>query len=167
MKKYGTEHFSIELIEETLVPEQREQYWINFYNSYKEGYNATLGGDGKSYINQEQIVQLWKDGLFCQQIAEATGHNASWISTILQQNGVNQEEIHKRGIDAHKRAVIQLNKSDRQVIAQFNSIKEAAQEIINQGLSNCKISTASTHIGEVCKGKRKTFAGFAWEYLSP
>lgn len=44
MKKYGIQHFSIELIEETNNPEEREKFWIKQYNSYKNGYNATLGG---------------------------------------------------------------------------------------------------------------------------
>lgn len=40
MKKYGTEHFQVELVEETDNPEEREQYWIKFYNCY--GSTATM-----------------------------------------------------------------------------------------------------------------------------
>ena len=29
-----------------LFSNNREQYWILYYNSYKNGYNNTLGGDG-------------------------------------------------------------------------------------------------------------------------
>ena len=29
---------------------EREKYWIEYYGSFKNGYNATLGGDGKAYI---------------------------------------------------------------------------------------------------------------------
>lgn len=46
--KYGTDNFSFEVLEET--PEEklneREQYWIKYYDSYKNGYNETEGGDG-------------------------------------------------------------------------------------------------------------------------
>lgn len=53
MKKYGTEHFHVELVEETDSPEEREQYWIRFYNCYgSTGYNATMGGDSKRYIKR-------------------------------------------------------------------------------------------------------------------
>ena len=61
MKKYGTEHFHIELIEETNNPEEREQYWIRFYNSYGNGYNATIGGDGKRYIDYDKIIQVYQE----------------------------------------------------------------------------------------------------------
>ncbi len=47
-RKYGLNNFSFEIIEETSLENMfnREKYWINFYNSYKEGYNETLGGEG-------------------------------------------------------------------------------------------------------------------------
>lgn len=47
--KYGMKNFSVETIEEVEDDflGEREIYWINYYNSYNKGYNATLGGDGK------------------------------------------------------------------------------------------------------------------------
>lgn len=51
MNKYGIEHFSIIIIEDNIdnnILPQREQYWIKYYNSYYNGYNATIGGDGKA-----------------------------------------------------------------------------------------------------------------------
>lgn len=35
------------MIEETDIPEEREKYWIEYFGSFKNGYNATIGGDGK------------------------------------------------------------------------------------------------------------------------
>lgn len=46
-QKYGLENFSFEIIEEC-EPEQlnlKEQYWIDYYNSYNNGYNMTSGGE--------------------------------------------------------------------------------------------------------------------------
>lgn len=50
MKTYGTEHFHISLVEEVsdeISLDEREQYWINYYNSYGQpnGYNDTIGGN--------------------------------------------------------------------------------------------------------------------------
>ena len=49
MFKYGIVNFSIEELEECddLILAEREIYWINYYNSYYNGYNATFGGDGR------------------------------------------------------------------------------------------------------------------------
>lgn len=49
-KKYGKENFTKEIIEETDKDKlnDREKYWIKYYNSNKSryGYNRTIGGDG-------------------------------------------------------------------------------------------------------------------------
>jgi hypothetical protein len=44
--KYGKENFTIEELEICDVKDldAREIFYINFYNSYKNGYNSTLGG---------------------------------------------------------------------------------------------------------------------------
>lgn len=49
-EKYGKENFSVELIEE--VPNSqlndKEIYWIKYYNSYYYGYNMTPGGQNST-----------------------------------------------------------------------------------------------------------------------
>lgn len=59
---YGPEHFHIELIE--TVPQEevneREQYWIEFYDTYKNGYNSTLGGQNQISQQQKQVNQKWE-----------------------------------------------------------------------------------------------------------
>lgn len=44
--KYGKENFTIEVLEDcdVTILNEREKYYINLYNSYKEGYNCTEGG---------------------------------------------------------------------------------------------------------------------------
>lgn len=51
--------FHIELIEETDNPSEREMYWINTLQTYKYGYNATLGGEGKRYIDHDLVIQTY------------------------------------------------------------------------------------------------------------
>lgn len=45
MQKYGLENFTYELMEECAKEDldEREAYWINYYNSYTYGYNSTRG----------------------------------------------------------------------------------------------------------------------------
>lgn len=43
--KYGLDNFTFEIIEETEYYNDRERYWIDHYNSYRHGYNMTLGGE--------------------------------------------------------------------------------------------------------------------------
>lgn len=49
IRKYGFENFEVTILEElpndkTLL-NQREMYWIKFYNTYVDGYNETIGGE--------------------------------------------------------------------------------------------------------------------------
>ena len=48
MLKYGVNHFTIYEVEECPdeLLNEREKFWIAFYDSYENGYNATKGGDG-------------------------------------------------------------------------------------------------------------------------
>lgn len=49
-KKYGIENFAFDILEECSVENlnDREIFWIKTFNSYYEGYNQTLGGQGSS-----------------------------------------------------------------------------------------------------------------------
>ncbi len=48
IEKYHWENFSHELIEDNITSQElaneREIYWIRYYNTYAEGYNCTIGG---------------------------------------------------------------------------------------------------------------------------
>lgn len=50
IQKYGKENFSFEIIEECAIEQlnQRETYWINYFNSIEHGYNCSVGGDQQS-----------------------------------------------------------------------------------------------------------------------
>ena len=45
-KKYGIENFDFEVIEEkTEKYNEKEKYWISYYDSFENGYNMTEGGE--------------------------------------------------------------------------------------------------------------------------
>jgi len=56
--------------------------------------------------------------------------------------------------DHNKKAVLQLNPENLEIIAEYESAREACQKT---GANFCRIS-------DVCKGKRKTAGGFSWKY---
>lgn len=117
MRKHGENNFYPELLEKVEIKDlnNRERYWINYYNSYYNGYNSTLGGDQPYRINQQKIKDLWDSGMYLAEIARITNHDSNSISIILKNViGISEEEIQLRG---HKslRSV-----TDKQVLQAWN-----------------------------------------------
>ena len=155
MKKYGIEHFHIELIEETDKPEEREVYWIEQYGSFKYGYNATLGGDGKHYRDYDLIYALYKEGKTIREIASILHYDVKTCQKALDKFNVSHEIRQQRKIQKDQKSVLQLNKETKEIINIFPSIAEAYKFLGKQH---------SGHIASVCNGKRKTAYGYSWKY---
>lgn len=155
MQKYGIEHFHIELIEETDNPEEREKYWIEYYGSFKYGYNATLGGDGKRYCDYDLIFALFNEGKTIKEIANILNYDEGTCRKALNLFHISAEARKQRQIDACSKPIIQLDKDTEEIIAIFPSIAEAYRAL---GKDH------SGHVASVCQGKRKTAYGYKWRY---
>lgn len=163
MIKYGMEHFSIDLIEETDNPKEREVYWIEYYGTFKNGYNATFGGDGKWYIDYDLVVETYKQTGNMVETANLLGICPDSVDNILK---IKDEQKRTSSDIMIEKYAKQLNMLDLNgtYIKTFVSAYEAARYLIKNGLTKCKLTTIKTHIVEVCKGKRKSASGFRWSY---
>ena len=63
-QKYGIENFTFEIIEECKEEEldEKEQYYIGFYDSYNNGYNMTKGGQYNKDFYSQEVYELWDKG---------------------------------------------------------------------------------------------------------
>lgn len=54
MKKYGLENFKFEILEECPISElnDKERYWISYFDSFNNGYNRTEGGQNAPHPNK-------------------------------------------------------------------------------------------------------------------
>ena len=86
MNKYGVKNFSIEQIEECSldIVNEREKYWIEYYNSFRSGYNATLGGDGASYLDYNLIYNTYKEVLSIAETARIIGCSEDSVRYIIE-----------------------------------------------------------------------------------
>lgn len=233
MRLYGVEHFFIETIEsvDNDCLAKREQYWIQFYDSFHNGYNETQGGEGNQLYAIADFYRLWDDGYSIGEIATKIGCVRSTVYEALldYENYTAEESLRRRAKNNQKRVcqfdlsgkliatyesikeaeiannitgtgaigqccakkpghktvknyfwlweedkskinelVVSLNESRRKkkvaqldkdgnIIAIFNSAKEAAQFFGQQ---------KDSHIGDCCKGKRKTCFGYRWKYTN-
>lgn len=61
-KKYGTDNFLFEIIEECSKEklDEKEIYWIKYFNTYYKGYNLTTGGHSIRkipYVEQDKTLK--------------------------------------------------------------------------------------------------------------
>lgn len=160
MRKYGIEHFHIELLEETENPEEREVYWIETLSSFKKGYNATIGGDGKSYLDYDLVVATYKELGVMKKVAERLKISEDSVSNILKIRGVKTLSALEASKLTTSKIVNQYNLNE-EYVQSFPSAKAAAEAI---GKITSTSNGASSHITDVCRGKRKTAYGYIWKF---
>lgn len=150
----------VEEVDNNLLDE-RERYWIAFYNSKKQGYNCTDGGSNGAKYDYNEILEFWL-GEGERNFTKTAIHfqtDKTYISKIIASLGYQRrtwEEINNSNHDSIKRKVNKIDLSSGRVIKTYNSIVEAAKDLGN-------IDYRKT-IPNVCSGKIPSYLGFGWQY---
>lgn len=167
IRKYGYNHFHIEWIEQcdqSLLSE-REKYWIKYYNSYENGYNATYGGDGTILYDYDLIRTLLEERKTTKQIKEIVNCCEDVIHKVAKIYDIKIEQPE----DCLKTQMIKSKKSVKQYdlngnfIQEFESYSDAAKWLVaNNYITKESAGGARQKIGLVCNGVRKTAYKFKW-----
>lgn len=166
MRKYGIENFllsTIEQCDDTIVND-REVYWIEYFQSFKNGYNATIGGDGKHYLDYDLICETYKQVQNAVKTAEICGCHPDSVKRILKEKKI---EITLSSEIAKKETSKMINQYDlkNNYIKTFPSINDAARYIQSLSPERANLSGIAQHITAVAKGKRKTAYKFIWKFI--
>lgn len=176
MSKYGIDNFSIEEIEECddLILAEREIYWIDQYNSYYDGYNATFGGEGR-WNRKIQLFDL--SGQFIKtfnNVVEASRElkiSESVIRSVCQHNQktisykyllkyeddlITIDDLIKQSISNIKRRQVYQYGLDGVLVKIWDSIKEIQQETKIE-VNNKKINDSKPHGGYIWRDCDKGF----------
>ena len=161
MTKYGIENFTIEEIENCLSEQsnEREIYWIDFYKTYQNGYNATLGGDGTSYINCQQVIGLYQQYKSCPKVAAELEIHVETVRKILHSNNITIVSY-----ASTIRKQIEMFSLSNEKLEVFDSITDAALAMIQRHGFKSTIGGATGHIIHVANGIRKTAYGYIWKW---
>lgn len=163
MNKYGTEHFHFEVIEETDDPEEREKYWIEKFRTYVgfgdcNGYNATLGGDGKPYLNlnEQEVIQYHiKEASYV--LVKTAKHfkvDRDTIKNILDKNNIKILSSFEYSQKYTMQKVCQIDLETNEIINIFDSYADA-----NRYMGKNRKSSV---IRMAAYGKYKTAYGYKW-----
>ena len=144
--KYGKENFTIEEIEicDSSILNEREKYWIDYYNSFKEGYNSTLGGQDctklpKLLNKASEIVELYKEGFSLRNLAREFNVNHATIKLILTRNNINLRTTR----------TYKLSQQDRE-----NIISDYQKGISRKEIQN-KYSISKSYLSQLINGYRR------------
>lgn len=142
LRKYGLENFVYCILEENVLRENlnmKEQEWIEYYDSFYNGYNMTTGG-GQTIFSEESRRKL----------SNSLKGRDVWNKG---KTGIYSEETIQKMSIAKNKSVIQYDLNDNYIDV-FNSISDAGH----------KLNINLTSISQVCQGKRRQAGGFIWKY---
>ena len=163
MRKYGYNHFSIEQIEEcpNELLQEREKYWIEYYDSYKNGYNATLGGEGKTKYNHDLIYQRLLYYPYPSEIAKEFNCSADTVRDIAKEYNIPVKNIATKNKSF---TIAQYTKSG-EFIQFFDSAANAAKWCVENKKCASYCGGSRSHIADAATGKRKSAYGYYWKKI--
>lgn len=164
MRKYGIENFTIEILEEIEDnrSSEREKYWIEQKRSYKNGYNATIGGDGQPYLDYDVLIAAYKKVQNTTLVAQKFNCSPQHLRKILKDNNVDIIGSSEVNLKLLGQPINQLD-NNHNYIHTYSSAREAAKILRPNSKS---LGGVASHILDVCKGKRNSAYGYKWEYAN-
>ena len=166
---YGWDNFSHEILETGLSLEQaneREQYYIEKYNStnQKFGYNLNKGGSSLNAYWQNEQNRLTKSEEKKQFFAthpDEKKANDNHLKKIAQDSAEIRSQKMKENYQKQQ-GLYEINQERKKLI-----ICEETQEIFSSLTeAGKKYNISVSNISNVIHGKRKTAGGFHWRALS-
>lgn len=173
MRKYGSENFSFEILEKFDKIDQqflgeREQYWIKQFDSFYNGYNMTLGGDGRPILEIEldEFVEIYNQTKSLSKTASILGCSVDTVKSRLKIAEVEILEYGNTQIQGSRvplKGIIQFNKNQEK-IQEFNSVFEAAKFIQEEKKLQTSLKAIGGALSKCATGKTKSSYGYIWKY---
>lgn len=157
IRKYGKDDFIYEIIEDNISDietlNERECFWISYYDSYNNGYNSTRGGGGKLTRDDELILRLFQDGKTTKEICEITGYNRSTIYKSYKALQITEENKSRKneGVKQRCSRKVEQYSLSGEYIKTWNSSTECGNYFGNQGL-----------ISALCRQEPNTLSAYGY-----
>lgn len=159
LRKYGVDNFVFTEIDRVHSYDKKELdtllskleiYYIGIYNTYKYGYNATIGGEGSSGFSPSQETRL----------KMSLAKKGKPVSK-KRREAYNSSAKRRRGIPRDKEIIAKGALKRRKPILQYSLNGMFIQEYLGATLvPNCN----EANIIACCKGKINSAYGYIWRY---
>lgn len=160
--KYGIENFECDQIEyvENQQLDEREKYWISYYDSYFNGYNSTLGGRLVQLydFDIDDIIEKYQELKSARSVAKYYGCDHSTIDNILNVYGIKRFTL----AEQISKPVIMYNNKES---LNFNTVVECAQYLIDQDKTkSSSLRNVRQYITRFIKN-HKSYLGYYFKYI--
>jgi group I intron endonuclease len=161
LSKYGIDNFSIEEIEscDNVILDEREIYWIDYFDAYKTGYNCTAGGEGgiKTYAKDiDTIIERYLNGERLDQICKEYHYEYLCIKREMEEKGVIVNTF--AGPEKLSKKIYAIDPDTLKVVAEYDSISAAGRALCKEGKNPRAIAN---HISKQ-KDTQNISHGFLW-----
>lgn len=162
MRKYGSDKFKIDILEEcnNEVLNQKEIEYIRKYDTFKNGYNMTMGGEGQAVIeyDKSKIIEMFNKGMSLNSIKRELGVNGRAVNYIIKDSlkEIAFENECKR---------LMLYDIEFKPIGYFQSILSAMNWVKDNTEYNVGTREFYRRIHDVCKNLGVGY-GYRWQYIN-
>ena len=159
IRKYGESNFKVETLEECNIEilGDREVYWINRLNTFKDGYNMTLGGEGSNRLELPDINEFTRLSKIytATKLAEYYG---VYLPTIY-----SWADKYNIKLKTHKRKVATILNG---IEYRFETLNDAGQWLIDNGFTRNKQGSRSiAYFITKSINESKPYLGLIWYFL--
>ena len=170
IRKYGESEYQLIILENNLTKEQlndREKYWIQYYDTYFNGYNQTIGGKNpiKPIFTEEkinQVIEMLKDESYSyKDIMNKTGISMTHIYNINTGKRRKKDNIqypirksNTKGTKGLKFSLQECQKIHKEILNTKKTFKQIGKEF------NCNADT----ISDINRGKTKSYILEGYNY---
>lgn len=167
MRKYGIDNFKFEEIEKCEIEKlnEREIFWISFYDSFnkKKGYNLTRGGKGNKLLNldEDEIIKSYKEFGTLSKVANKFSCDRTSIQQVLKKHNIKikTEEEHAK----EKGNKVYRCDLDGNIIEEYICLNEAGKWLIDNNLTNARDARNAAMAIKNNIIKDKSYKGFVWK----
>ena len=166
--KYNFVYGRVEEVEDTNILDEREKYWIQYYDTVNDGFNIKEGGKCSRGFKQSQIsIEKRRQKLLGKTLSREHKQKISKAhkGKVLSKETVNKMIAYRTGKNLTKSCKEKISKSHCKNTYELKN-KDGTILIIKNLSKFCKENNLSqSYFTRILKGERKTYKGWIIKIL--
>ena len=166
LKKYGWENHKFEILEITDDKNEKEKYYISFYDSYVKGLNSSSKNKGPSSHSLETRKKIGLKNRILK--PNSGGKGKSKPHSKEHKQNISKSLIGRKQSEQHKLNRSNSTKGHRntpgKIVIQYDLNMNIINEYKSANEAGRHINKSGNQIADCASGRQKTAFGFIWKY---